>query len=198
MRDAPRERLALEPVPRVDQPWRRRRTGRGTPGRAQLHRQPEPVVREPPRVVPLRGLRDPVQDVLDAQVRVLLVPCMVELEADAMHGVRLGRSEPLLEAGRVVGGILAARKRDDAHLECLRHRQLHPAQRRLLAGGVRVEAEEEPLRQPLELTQLVLGERSPHRGDDGSETRLAQRDHVRVSLDDERPVLLRHRTRAPD
>src|SRR6476646_8089098 len=152
--DTARKRLALEPVPRVDQPRRSGGPGRSAPSRAQLDGQPEPVVREPPRIVTLGRLWDPVEDVLDAQVRVLLVARAVELEADAVHRIWLRSPEPLLESRRVVGRVLAARQGDDSNLEPLRHRQLHSAQRRLLAGRIRVEAQEEPLREPLELAQL--------------------------------------------
>ena len=104
--------------------------------------------------------------------------------------VALGASQPILEALGRVGRVLAARERDDLDVEALRRRELHPAQRRVLPGRVRVEAEVELLRQPPELAQLLLGQRRPHRGDDRLEAGLPQRDHVGVALDDRREVLL--------
>ena len=70
-------------------------------------------------------------------------------------------------------------------------RELHSAERRRLAGGIAVEREPEPLREPAELAELLLGERRPHTGDDRLESGLAERDHVGVPLDDDRPVLAR-------
>ena len=115
------------------------------------------------------------------------------LEAHTVHGVADGRRELRLERGRIVGGVGAGRERHDAHAEALSHGKLHAAQGRVLAGRVGVEAEEEPLRQPLQLPQLRLGQRRPHRGDDRREPRLPQREHVGVSLDDHAAVLLRDR-----
>src|SRR5205807_5271768 len=77
--------------------------------------------------------------------------------------------------------------------EPLLHRELHAAQRRVLAGGIRVEAEIEALRELRQLLQLSLGERRSHGGDAGQEPDLAQREHVGVSLDDDGAVLLRDR-----
>ena len=48
-------------------------------------------------------------------------------------------------------------------------------------------------REPAELLQLGLGERRAHRGDDRLHARLVEREHVRVALDDDRPILLRDR-----
>ena len=107
--------------------------------------------------------------------------------------IALGLAEPLLEAGRSIGRILARRQHDDADLEPLALRALHAAERRLLPGRVGVEAEVEALRQPAELAQVVLGESRAHRRDDRLEPRLPQRDHVRVALDHDGAVLLRDR-----
>ena len=68
-----------------------------------------------------------------------------------------------------------------------------PAERRLLAGGVGVEAEVDPTGEPLELLQLALGQRRSHRRHGRLEPRLAERDHVRVPLDDDGALLLRDR-----
>ena len=49
------------------------------------------------------------------------------------------------------------------------------------------------MRQARELLQLALGERRAHRRDHGLDPGLAQRQHVRVALDDDRALLLRDR-----
>ena len=107
-----------------------------------------------------------------------------------MHGIADGPCEVRLERLRIVGRIGALRERDDLHVEAegLRDRELHPAERRLLAGGVGVEAEEEPVRQALQLAQLRCRQRRAHRRDDREEARLAQRDHIGVPLDDDGAV----------
>ena len=89
------------------------------------------------------------------------------------------RIPPGSSAGSTPGG-----QRDDLHVEPLADGELHPAQRRRLAGGVAVEGEPEALREPAELAELLLGERRAHAGDDRLEPGLAQRDHVGVALDD--------------
>ena len=73
------------------------------------------------------------------------------------------------------------------------HRELHPAERRVLPCRVRVEAEEELLRHSPELAELAFGERRAHRRHDRLESGLAKRDDVRVPLDDRREVLLADR-----
>ena len=105
--------------------------------------------------------------------------------------------EALLEALGRVGRVEPGRERDDAHVEPGLDGQLHPAQRRRLAGRVGVEAEVEVAREPAELLELRLGERRPHRGDHGVEPGLVEREHVRVALDDERPLLLGDRGAGP-
>ena len=117
----------------------------------------------------------------------------VQLDLHAVEDVRLRTGQPRLEAGRVVGGIDACRQRDDVDVEPLADGELHPAEGRRLPGGVAVEREPQPLRQPPELAQLLLGERRAHARDDRLEPGLAERDHVGVSLDDARAVLLRDR-----
>src|SRR5579864_2331178 len=98
--------------------------------------------------------------------------------------------QALLERVRIVRGIGALRQRHDLHVEFLRDRKLHSAQRRVLSGGVRVEAEEEPLREAFQLPQLILRKRRAHRRDDRREAGLPQHEHVGVPLDDDRSVLL--------
>ena len=49
------------------------------------------------------------------------------------------------------------------------------------------------MRQPRQLLELALGQRGAHRRDDRLEPRLAEREHVGVALDDDRPLLLRDR-----
>ena len=67
--------------------------------------------------------------------------------------------------------------------------ELHAAERRRLAGGVAVEREPQPLGEPPELAQLLLGERGAHARNDRLEPGLPQRDHVGVPLDDAGTVL---------
>src|SRR5215218_1113241 len=150
------ERAELEAVARLEQ-LRGDRAPRHcpAPGSAYLHREPEPVVRQPPRLMPLRRLGDVVQHVLDAQIRVLRVARAVQLEPYTMDGVRLCLAEARLEARRIVRGILPLGEGDDLHVESALQRELHPAQRRLLTGRVGVEAEKKPLRQTDELLQLL-------------------------------------------
>ena len=87
---------------------------------------------------------------------------------------RAGTARPpraALEAGRVVGRVDTRGQRDDLDVEALLRRELHPAQRRGLAGGVAVEREPEPLGQAAELLQLLLGQRRAHARDDRLEAR---------------------------
>ena len=53
------------------------------------------------------------------------------------------------------------------------------------------------MRQPGELVELALGQRRPHRRDHRLETGLPQREHIRVSLDDDSPFLLGDRSAGP-
>ena len=69
-------------------------------------------------------------------------------EAHAVNRIADGTGELPLERSRIVGRVRTGLERDDLHVEALRDRELHPAQRRVLAGGVGVKAEEEPLREP--------------------------------------------------
>ena len=86
-------------------------------------------------------------------------------------------------------GSCPLRQRHDPDVEAERRRELHPAQRRLLAGRVGVEAEVDAAREPLQLLQLPLGQRGPHRRDD----RLEARPGAARS----RPCCPRRRRRAP-
>ena len=120
----------------------------------------------------------------------LLLRLAGQLGVHAMAQVADRARESLLEALGRVRRVEPGRERDDAHVEARPHGQLHPAQRRGLAGGVGVEAEVEMAREPAELLQLRLRQRRPHRGNHGVETGLVEREDVRVALDDERPLLL--------
>ena len=193
MRTDAGEGAPLELVRCLDHARRESRAERSRAGPAQLDGQAEPVVREPPGVVALGRLGDRVQHLLHAQIRELAVARAVELEPHAVDGVRLGGLEPRLEARGIVRRVAALRERDDADVEPELERELHPAQGRVLPGLVAVEAEVDAARQLPELAQLALGERRPHRRDDGLDPGLAERDHVRVPLDDDGAVLLRDR-----
>ena len=63
------------------------------------------------------------------------------------------------------------------------------ADRRLAAGGIGVEREDEVVRVALEQRDLALGQRRPHRRDDVRVAVLVRRDHVHVALDDDRARL---------
>ena len=76
--------------------------------------------------------------------------------------------------------IDARRERHDANVEPARDGEIHPAKGGRLAGGVRVEAKEEPLREMAELFQLLLRECRSHRGDDRAPATLMESEHVRV------------------
>src|SRR6188472_1896021 len=76
------------------------------------------------------------------------------LEPDAVYRVAHWQCQPLAERGRIVRGVRSRRQWHDPHGETVPHRELHSPERRVLAGRVRVEAEEEPLRQTRELPQL--------------------------------------------
>ena len=159
----------------------------------RLPRQVERVGEQPQRVLALRRVLHLREHLAGADERLLPVGRALELEPHAVDDIARRAAEPLLESRRGVGRILALRQRDDADVEPERRRELHPAQGRVLAGRVGVEAEIEPARQPLQLLQLALGQRRPHRRDDRLEPGLPQRDHVGVPLDDDRPLLLRDR-----
>ena len=96
------------------------------------------------------------EDLARADERLLPVGGAVELEPNAVDDVALGPREPRLETLRRVGRVLPLRQRHDADVEALRDRELHAAQRGVLAGGVGVEAEEQPPGEPLQLLQLPL------------------------------------------
>ena len=115
----------------------------------------------------------------------------LELDPDAVVDVALGGAESARERVGRIGGVLSLRQRDDAHVEALPDRKLHPSQRCLLSRGVGVEAEEQSLREAAELAQLALGERGAHRGDDGLDPGLPEGDDVGVALDHDRAILLR-------
>jgi hypothetical protein len=116
-----------------------------------------------------------------------------DLEPNPVDGVRICGAEPCLEPLGIVRGVLPLWQRHDAHVEPLRDRELHAAQRRVFAGRVGVEAEEDAPRQPSELFELPFRERGAHRRHDRLEARLSECDHVRVPLDDDSTVLLRDR-----
>src|SRR6478736_1268484 len=172
---------------------RHAREGAAHETRLGVGRQVEEIGREPDRVQPLGRVGERREKAADRGEGALPVTRARVLEPYAMHRVADGRCEPLPEGIGIVRGIGSRRQRHDPDSEPVAHRKLHPTQRRVLAGGVGVEAEEEALRQPGKLAQLRLGERRAHRRNHRREARLAQREDVRVPLDDDRPVLARDR-----
>ena len=159
----------------------------------RLLRQVELVGSEADRVLSLRRVLEANQHFTHADERLLPIGRPLDLDARPVEQVALGRTEALLETIGEVGGIQPGGQRDDVHLEALRRRELHPAKGRRLARCVTVEAQPESRRQAAELLQLTLGERGAHRGDDGLDAGLPQREHVGVSFHDDRALLLRDR-----
>ena len=197
MRGDAGERVALEPDALLEQP-RRDLAGRAAAAARReaglrLLRQVEPVGRAAaPRPAAPASPRSATGPRARAR-RPPAGPGALDLEPHAVREVALGAAEQLVELAGEVGRVRPGRQRHDAHVEALRGRELHPAQRRRLAGRVAVEAEPGLVRQARELLQLPLGERRPHRRDDRLEPGLAQREHVGVALDDDRALLLRDR-----
>ena len=145
------ERVALEPVARLAAASARRspvgaRASAGRQAGLRLARQVEPVGERGAAPPAARASRRSGSSTSRARTN---AACRsgraLDLEPDAVEQIALGLAEPLLEAGGDVGRVGARRQRDDAHVESLRGRELHPAQRRRLAGRVGVEAELEPL-----------------------------------------------------
>ena len=196
MRDTACERVPLEAVARFedlgrDRAGRRPRAG-GEPG-LEVGRQVEPVGGEADRVLVVGRILGLAEKLPHPNERLLPVGRAVDLDPHSVDEVGLRRGETLLEAGRQVGGVGIRRQRDHLDHEPLLRRQLHAAQGRRLAGRVAVEAEPDVARQPRELPQVPVGERGAHRRDDRLDPFLAERDHVRVPLDDDGAVLLRDR-----
>ena len=200
MKDARSENAALELLALLEH-RRRELDGCGPaavlrlrpqPGQ-RLPRQVERVCEQPQRVLALGGVLDLREHLARPHERLLAIRRPLELEPHAMDDVARSSAQPLLEARRRVGRILALRQRHDAHVEAQRGRELHPTQRRVLPCRVGVEAEVEAARQPLQLLQLALRQRGSHRSHDRLEPGLAQGDHVGVALDHDRALLLRDR-----
>src|SRR5215204_5302826 len=126
-----------------------------------------------------------VERLARAYETLLLIAGSLELEAHAIEDVALGIREARLERVGIVRGVASAWQRHDADLEAALVRELHTAERRRLACRIRVEAQVEAAGQALQLLQLSLGERGAHRRHHGLEADLAERDYVRVSLDDD-------------
>ena len=178
MRDAGREHVALETVARVEEPWGRVRPSRRSAARRReagqrLARQVEPVRQQSQCLLTLGRVLGLREHLARANERLLPIGRALDLEPHAIDEVALGAPQPLGEALGRIGRILALRKRDDLDVESLRPLRAPSAQRRLLAGGVRVEAEEQLLRQSPELAELPLGQRRAHGRDDRLEARPA-------------------------
>ena len=195
MRKARGERVPLEAVAGIEQArvldhGGTRRPARGRQPHERLLGQVEPVGEQAQRLLTLRRVLRLRQNLARPHETLLPIRRAIELEPHAVKEIALRPDQPLLEPVRRVGGVLAARQRDDLHVEPLCGCELHPAERRILPRRVGVEAEVDPSRQPSELAQLTLRQRRPHRGDDRLESRLPERDHVGVALHDRSAVLL--------
>ena len=64
--------------------------------------------------------------------------CALDLEAHPIHEVALRAPQAICEPVGSIRRILASRERDHLDVEALCDRELHPAQRRLLPGDVRL------------------------------------------------------------
>ena len=196
--DDRREQVALALEARLEQPRRRAVRPRADAARERAGASPASVSRgRSSRSASRRsascrsGESSAVgEDLPRANERLLPVVGALEHDPHAVVEVALRVPEPRGERVRRVGRVLALRQRDDTDVEPLPDGELHPAERRLLSGCIGVEAEEEPLRETAELTQLMLRERRAHRRDDGLDAGLPESDHVGVALDDDRAVLL--------
>ena len=91
--------------------------------------------------------------------------------------------------GHRVGGVVARRHRDDAkrdaHLLGIADHLVVRALRREAAGLVRVEGQNDVLREALERAQVLEAEGRPARRHGRLDPGLVQRDHVGVALDDQ-------------
>ena len=96
--------------------------------------------------MPLQRVRRRVEERRDGAGagRAVVGARRLELRAVERRTARASASRASNAAG-IVGRVDARRQRDDAHVEALRDGELHPAQRRRLAGGVAVEREPQPL-----------------------------------------------------
>ena len=95
-------------------------------------------------------------------------------------------SAPAL-AQQQLGRVGPLGQRHDAQLELAPCRQPLGPQHRLLTGAVGVEAQLEHGHDPLELADLLLGQRGAHDPDGVAEARLMEREHVGVALDEDHP-----------
>ena len=141
-RRARREQAALQPVAGLET-LRETAHDRRAPGGDPDVGEAEPVggvPRTSSRSGPVGSARESLAHVLEASC----FECAGELDLHAMAQVadRAGRS--VVEVVGRVRRIEPGRERDDAHVEPARGGEIHPAQRGGLAGGVGVEAEEEP------------------------------------------------------
>jgi hypothetical protein len=121
----------------------------------------------------------------------------LDLQSDAVGEVAFGAPEQAVEPVGDFRRILSGGQRHDADVESLGGRELHAAERRRLAGRVRVEAQVKPPRQTPQLLELGLRERGSHRRDNGLDSRLPKGEHVRIALDDARALLFRDRSARP-
>ena len=145
VREAAGQHVSLQPVPRLEHLRRHRAVApprlcgaspacvSGRAGRAGRRRAARrPAARASPRSPRAPRARDE---------RLLAVGGAIELEPNAVEDVALRPAEQLAEGVRRIGRVEPGRERHDLHLEALRGRELHSAQRRRLARRVRVEAQ---------------------------------------------------------
>ena len=197
MRRDSRERVLLEPLARLEQSGRdapcRWRSASRSESRLRLLRQIELVRRVADGVLPFGRFFEAREHLSHPDERFLPIVGSLDLEPDAIAQVALRTRKPLFESLRKIGRIEAGRQRDDSDVEALRKRELHPAQRRRLAGGVAVEASQTRFVSRPSSFSCCSVSAVPIDATTGSIPAWLQRDHVGVPFDDERAILLRDR-----
>ena len=162
--------------------------------RERLARQVEPVGDEAQRLLALGRVFGLGENLTGAHESLLPVARSIQLESHAVVEValRLRRAAARIRSDcrRDPGPRGSTTMRISKPCACARSM---PRKRRILPGCIGVEAEIHALRQPGELTKMMLGQGRAHRRDDGLEPCLAQGDHVGVALDHDGAVLLRDR-----
>ena len=139
----------------------------------------------------------PVPALGAAKVRPLEDP--IDVEDDERHrAARRARAAPRPPSRSIrSAGSAPCGQRHHPQLELAPGGQPRRPEHRLLAGAVGIEAELEHRDDPLELRDLLLGQRGAHDPDRVAQPGLVQREHVGVALDEDHPPGLARRPRGP-